>query len=134
MIDNISSLGARVRQLRRDLNWSQQKLADLVGVDRSYISQIENGHVAYPGGHVIKGLAEALGTTPGYILGTTGDPLPPPEALRDEVPDFIAKFNRLIEALPPHLQEPAIEYLRQQLRLFRDVSSLGPGPTDGTPS
>lgn len=37
------ALGQTVRQLRLDRNISQEKLAELGSLDRSYISEIENG-------------------------------------------------------------------------------------------
>jgi transcriptional regulator with XRE-family HTH domain len=36
-------LGNRVRALRMKHNWSQVELADMLGIDRSYLSEIETG-------------------------------------------------------------------------------------------
>lgn len=35
--------GKRVRELRQDQQLSQEKLAHIAGVDRTYIAQVENG-------------------------------------------------------------------------------------------
>lgn len=36
-------LGLRVRKLRRDCGWTQVEFAELLGIDRSYLSEIETG-------------------------------------------------------------------------------------------
>ena len=36
-------LGNRVRNLRRKRGWTQVEMAEMVGVDRSYLSEIETG-------------------------------------------------------------------------------------------
>ena len=36
-------LGNRVRRLRRERNWTQVEMAELLGIDRSYLSEIETG-------------------------------------------------------------------------------------------
>jgi transcriptional regulator with XRE-family HTH domain len=36
-------LGNRVRSLRRKQGWTQVEMADMLGVDRSYLSEIETG-------------------------------------------------------------------------------------------
>lgn len=59
-------LGNIISQLRCHLGWSQEKLAEMSQVDRSYISQIENG-----GNLTIDKLYKisyALGETPALIL------------------------------------------------------------------
>ena len=39
----LKKLGERIKQLRKDANISQEKLADLAGLDRTYINSVENG-------------------------------------------------------------------------------------------
>mgnify|MGYP003305454738 CR=1 FL=1 len=36
-------LGLRIKELRKEKNFSQEELADLSGLDRTYINSIENG-------------------------------------------------------------------------------------------
>jgi|GEM_PF-3183189 len=40
-------LGARIRTLRKELNWSQEQLAKFIGIPQSTISNIENGKVVH---------------------------------------------------------------------------------------
>lgn len=39
----LQKFGAMVQRLRKRKNWSQEVLADEIGVDRSYISSLERG-------------------------------------------------------------------------------------------
>ncbi len=56
-------LGRKVRELRKRERLTQDALAKRVGVERTYISQIERGKTKSPSGDVIKGLAVALSAT-----------------------------------------------------------------------
>jgi transcriptional regulator with XRE-family HTH domain len=53
-------LGNLVRERRHDLRMSQQALADLAGVDRSWLSTVEGGHVRAEFGRLLA-LVTALG-------------------------------------------------------------------------
>lgn len=50
-------LGNRVRALRRERGWTQVEMADLIGLDRSYLSEIENGKKD-PSLRVLKAIAD----------------------------------------------------------------------------
>jgi len=62
--------GKHVRQLRLQREWSQEKLADLCGLDRTYIGGIERGerNVSLVNIHRI---AEALGVAPAELLASS---------------------------------------------------------------
>lgn len=55
-------IGARVAQIRKDLNYSQEKLAELSGLDRSHIGYIEQGRRKPTLSTLLK-IAEALGVS-----------------------------------------------------------------------
>jgi transcriptional regulator with XRE-family HTH domain len=55
------SFGNRLRELRREKGLSQRRLAELVGVDFSYISKLENDRLPPPASETISKLAEELG-------------------------------------------------------------------------
>ncbi len=42
----MNRFGAKLRVLRRNRNYTQMQLADYLGIDRSFISEVENGHKA----------------------------------------------------------------------------------------
>ena len=104
--------------MRRDLDLSQEELAERAQVDRSYLSKIENDRRPGFGSDMLGRIADALGTTSDYLLCLTDDSLPPPDMQPDELDPEVARLVRLIEGLPPQLQDRAIEYLEQQLETF----------------
>lgn len=122
LMDPLGSTGKRIRALRFDLGMTQVEVGRLIGKSSGYMSMLEADDVPGVSAIILKEIAGILGTTVDYLVLATDDPLPPPEELREEVPDHIARFNSLIEALPGSLQEKAIDYLRQQLRLWKDIA------------
>ena len=60
-------LGNRVRELRRDQKWTQVELADRLGIDRSYLSEIETGKKD-PSLRVLKTLADGFEMTLSELL------------------------------------------------------------------
>lgn len=54
-------LGSRIRELRKALGLTQRQLADLVGIDFTYLSKIENDVMPYsPSTKALKRFADAL--------------------------------------------------------------------------
>lgn len=51
--------GKKIRELRKGLGYTQQKLAELVGIDDKHLSKIENG-VHFPTFQTLKKLSEVL--------------------------------------------------------------------------
>jgi transcriptional regulator with XRE-family HTH domain len=49
----------RVRNLRRQRDWTQVEMAEMLGVDRSYLSEIENGKKD-PSLRVLKTIADGF--------------------------------------------------------------------------
>lgn len=60
-------LGNRVRTLRRQRRWTQVEMAEMLGVDRSYLSEIENGKKD-PSLRVLKTLADGFTLTLSQLL------------------------------------------------------------------
>jgi transcriptional regulator with XRE-family HTH domain len=60
-------LGDRVRTLRRERRWTQVEMAEMLGVDRSYLSEIENGKKD-PSLRVLKTIADGFGTSLSKLL------------------------------------------------------------------
>ncbi|WP_455258108.1 helix-turn-helix domain-containing protein [Peptoniphilus asaccharolyticus] len=77
------TLGQRVKELRKQLNLSQEELAKLMGYDnRASISKIENDAIDLPVSKV-KSLAQSLNTTESYLMGWEDPPEPPQEEKED---------------------------------------------------
>ena len=122
MMALLDTTGKRLKALRADLGLSQKQLAHQIGMSQSSLSRLEGDLAPAMPGRDLARLAGALDTTTDYLLLLTGDPLPLPDGLRDELPDHIVPLVHLIEQqVPAQLQEGAIEYLRQQLALWLDL-------------
>lgn len=67
MPDQLRQFGARVRELRLKIGWSQERLAHECQLDRSYIGSVERGerNVSLVNIHKI---ARALGVAPSKLL------------------------------------------------------------------
>lgn len=60
-------LGNRVRSLRRERGWTQVEMAEMLGLDRSYLSEIETGKKD-PSLRVLKTIADGVGLTLSQLL------------------------------------------------------------------
>ena len=75
MNDLVRTLGATVRQLREAHAWSQERLAEHAGLNRTYVGEIERG-TAIASIVTVEKLAHALGVGIGELLvgGAIGAP------------------------------------------------------------
>ena len=70
--DGSEILGNRLRELRKEKGMNQGQLADLAGINRSYLSMVENGF-ANPSLDVIDKLARSLGSNISELLSCLSD-------------------------------------------------------------
>ena len=63
----LSELGIRIQSARRAMNWNQQDLAESSGMDRTYISALENGRQNLTIGALVK-IANALDVPTSSLL------------------------------------------------------------------
>jgi len=63
----------RIKNRRKDLNLTQQQVANIVGVSKASVSQWEKGDTS-PRGENLYTLAKALKCTPEWLLNGKGDP------------------------------------------------------------
>lgn len=68
------NIGERIKQRRKELDMSAEELADMVGKSRATIYRYESGEIEDMPITVIGPLAEALKTTPDYLMGWSNDP------------------------------------------------------------
>lgn len=66
----MSEFGKKLKALRLEKEISQRKLAELVGIDFTYISKIESGTMDPPAEEKIIKMAEVLGEDPDIMLVT----------------------------------------------------------------
>lgn len=67
--------GDRIRQLREELNWTQDMLAESLDLPVLAINRYENNKTA-PNVDKMARIAEVLGCSADYLLGLTDDPTP----------------------------------------------------------
>lgn len=65
-------IGERLKQIRREKKITQEELAEKSGVNRSYLSVVENGHSS-PTVEVVEKLAQALGVNLWTLLSEVDD-------------------------------------------------------------
>lgn len=68
VVGHMSEFGKLLKTLRVGKEISQRKLAELVGIDFTYISKIENGTMEPPAEDKIVKIAEVLGEDPDKML------------------------------------------------------------------
>jgi len=64
--------GTTLRERRRAAGMSQRELADRTGLDFSYISKMENGHIPPPAADTVVLIAKTLNAPPEELLALTG--------------------------------------------------------------
>ena len=64
-------MGDRIKERRQALHYTQEQLAEKLGLQKSAIAKYENGRVENIKRSVISKMAEVLECSPCYILGFT---------------------------------------------------------------
>lgn len=103
------SLGWRIRQLRHERGMSQEQLAKIVQVERSYISHIESGRTQMPTRNILVSIARALETNTEQLLIAAGYLAPPQSKLRgNPTPQqMIRELEAAMPILVPETRQPA---------------------------
>lgn len=68
------NIGERIKKRRKELEITADELADMIGKSRATVYRYENGDIEDMPYTVIGPLAEALKTTPDYLMGWDDDP------------------------------------------------------------
>lgn len=92
------ALGERVAKERNQLGLSVAKLAELAGVSKAYVHQIENGDCQRPSAHVLFSIATTLGTSIAYLLGKSSSS-PEPDTIH--IPESLQRFASDVDELTP---------------------------------
>jgi transcriptional regulator with XRE-family HTH domain len=67
------NIGTRIKYRRKELKMSADKLAEILGKDRSTIYRYEKGDIENLPLDILEPIAQALGTTPAYLMGWEED-------------------------------------------------------------
>lgn len=72
----METFGSKLRELRKEKKFTLRQLAEMAGVDFTYLSKVENDRVPYtPSAETIRSIARALGADPMDLL-TLANKLP----------------------------------------------------------
>ena len=66
-MQDFERIGRNIFKMRKEQGLSQEDLAGIMEIERSYLSEMENGHANFSITVLMK-LSDALGTTPDKIL------------------------------------------------------------------
>lgn len=94
---DLEMLGKRVLLSRRDLGMKQEEVGDIVGISGAYVSRIEHGKADGVTLDVVNRLAVALGVSPAYLMGYTGNPLDGVGDTEEESSNLSPEEEELIE-------------------------------------
>lgn len=93
-------IGDVIKQARIQKGYTQEELAELVGVQKSAVAKWENGRVSEIKRSNLQGLAQALGINPVSLVGETENqqkekPTAADDGLSDEMKQLIARIKTL---------------------------------------
>ena len=127
------TIGERIKQRRKELGMSADKLGAILGKDRSTIFRYEKGDIENLPIDILQPIAKALMTTPQYLMGWSEDKkiTPSGEAkLSDGEKKWMELYHKLsnetremlitsldtFDTLTPDQQQLALELIRVALR------------------
>ncbi len=109
------NIGNRIKQRRIDLDISAEELAVMIGKSRATIYRYENGDIENLPTTILEPLAEALETTPAYLMGWEDDPFDY-DSYDLEIPEvFNGDVKRFME-----YEEALSKDIAEQQRQFND--------------
>jgi transcriptional regulator with XRE-family HTH domain len=101
------SWATRIREARDARGWTQDELAERLGVSRAVVSRWENGHTPPTVPEQVNALVLALGLSPEELLREMGVRLTSPAAAR-----LPRELTELLLAMSPAQQRALLELIR----------------------
>ena len=110
------SMAQRIKDLRTEKGLTLEQVAEVVGVGKSTVRKWETGMIANMRRDKIAALAEALGTTPAYLMGWSdgGTKKAPDQPKLTEGEKLMLELFRQI---PEDRQPEALDLLRVALKM-----------------
>lgn len=91
------TIGTKIKNLRLAMKLTQEELADAVGTKKQTIHKYETGIISNIPASKIKSIADALNTTPAYLMGWVNNETT--EKKNDTITDIILKLRTDSELL-----------------------------------
>lgn len=63
------TVGERIKQRRKEIGMSAERLAEIIGKSAATVYRYENGYIESVDSQALQPIADALGVTPGYLMG-----------------------------------------------------------------
>ena len=96
-MESIKNLfGKRIKELRKERSLTQEKLAELIGIDTRNLIKIENGET-FPRVNTVDKLIEVFDITPDEILKT--EHLKDTEILKNKIIDKLNSDEKLVRMI-----------------------------------
>jgi len=114
----MNTIGERIIFLRDNLDMTQVKLAELIGITKMTMHKYEK-NLCEPRGELIAKMADVLNTTTDFLLGRTNDSSPlmkddAAENTNKQELDLIYNFRRLTSINQAKVEERIESLLEQQ--------------------
>jgi transcriptional regulator with XRE-family HTH domain len=90
---NENPVGNRIRERRRELSWTQEKLAKEAGISKGFLSDVENGNSEVSASKLMD-VAKALSVTMDYLMKGEGEKSP--ELAQIQVPASLGELARTV--------------------------------------
>ena len=107
------SMAQRIKDLRQSRGLTLEQVADVVGVGKSTVRKWETGMIANMKRDKIASLANALGTTPEYLMGWTTEKISPNED--ESLTEGEKELLRLFRLIPEDQQPVVLAMIRAAL-------------------
>lgn len=106
------TIGERIRELRKANKWTQQELAEKLGLDRTTISKWERQGGSEPDNLTITKLADIFDVSTDYLLGKSDFRRPLPQTVAPYLPEGF-------EELPPEAKEEIFAIIDYVMTKYR---------------
>lgn len=111
-----NEMSRKIKELRRARNMTLEQVAEIVGVGKSTVRKWETGMIENMRRDKIALLAEALGTTPAYLMGWKGDNEQSLPQKTMELSEGEELLLNLFRQIPDDAQKMYLEVLRASLK------------------
>ena len=108
------AIGHRIKERRKYLKMSAEELAKRLGKDRSTVYRYEKGDIENLPLDILEPIAQALETTPQFLMGWDGEK-EKPTAQSDELSEEMKELIEAIKKLP----DDKVQMLLQVARSIR---------------